>query len=123
MNRPKLWFRSLGFREAAADLVLAIENTVTNLESYYQDNGWAISAQTSADALRPLAEAFRHAVVTRRSRQEAESILKEIAPLMDSIGQLNAKGEWNFDRNDALARYYQHHTIFRESRYRGESLE
>jgi len=66
--------------------------------------------------------AFDQAVFVRPSRDDAGQAIAILAQCMDAVSTASSKGEMNFGFSEAINQYWELHTVFRESRYRDESL-
>jgi hypothetical protein len=63
--------------------------------------------------------AYDRAVFDKRSREEASDALAEV---VSALSAASVKGELDTFKGDLLERYWRLHTIFRESRYRDQTL-
>ncbi len=77
--------------------------------------------RTKGAELAPFIKAFRDALNTR-SRESAQDVLENMAPLLDEINGAATKGEIKFVAGKVLEQYWELRTIFREARYRGQPL-
>lgn len=65
---------------------------------------------------------YDRAVFDKCSRGEASDALSELAEVVSTLSVASAKGELDIFKGDLLDRYWQLHTIFRETRYRDQTL-
>lgn len=74
--------------------------------------------------LRPEVVGFTDAVERTRDKEAASEALKALARHIAALSSASTKGERNIfpATDDALTLYWDLHTIFREARYRNESL-
>ena len=113
----------MSLRKDAIKLSSALNEIVAGLLSYDSNGSYARdTARRLANRLGPLVEAYDRSVFVQRSRQEACEAVSDLAECMDAISAYSATGEMDFGISKALGKYWQFHTIFRESRYRDESL-
>lgn len=75
-----------------------------------------------ADRLRPLVAELQSAVVSERSRSDAERVLADISELMHEVNGAATKGDMDIFADDTLDRYWHLSTVFRESRFAGQTL-
>jgi hypothetical protein len=78
-----------------------------------------------ADLARSIAEnvaQYDRAVFDERSREEASNALKQLEEVVSALSAASVKGELSIFKSDLLERYWRLHTIFRESRYRDQTL-
>jgi len=66
---------------------------------------------------------YDRAVFDKCSRVEASDALEELAEVMSALSAASVKGGWDIFAGDLLDRYWGLHTIFRESRYRDQTLD
>jgi hypothetical protein len=66
--------------------------------------------------------AYDRAVFDKRSREEASDALAQLAEVVSALSAASVKGELDTFKGDLLERYWRLHTIFRESRYRDQTL-
>ena len=101
----------------AQELVRTMQSVVTSLARYGLDY-----TGTLADRLRPLVAELQSAIITRRSRPDAERVLADMSELMHEVNGAATKGEMAIFPDDTLDRYWHLSTIFRESRFAGQTL-
>jgi hypothetical protein len=65
---------------------------------------------------------YDRAVFDNSSRVEASDALAELAKVVSALSAVSVKGELNIFKGDLLDRYWRLHTIFRESKYRDQTL-
>ncbi len=107
-------------RNDAIELSSALNEIVSGLLSC--NSADAAYARTMAHRLGPLVQDYNRAVFDTRSRDEASEALSELAVCIGSVMAASTKGEMDFGINNALGTYWRLYTIFRESRYGGDSL-
>jgi hypothetical protein len=86
--------------------------------------GGSSSADISqyADSLDPGIRGYDNAVFVSRSRAEAQEHLNDLVPLVADLNQAATKGELHEFPPYLIDRFFELHTIFRESRFAGEEL-
>lgn len=105
-------------RDQAQRLGQVLQEIVHDLGRYGVDYTSRLAA-----ALRPQVDAFTRAVIEERSRIHAQEILSDIAPVMEEVSGAATKGEMPiFADQTLLDRYWELHTIFRETRFAKEAL-
>ena len=65
---------------------------------------------------------YDRAVFDKCSRLESADALSELAEVVSALSAASVKGELDIFKGDLLDRYWRLHTIFRESRYRDQTL-
>lgn len=105
----------------AKELVDSLKAVVVGLESYDKDSRSEYTLRMAA-RLKPLVECFDQLVTIEKSKGKAKLQFDEIRELMNSLSAAYTKGEINFVEDNVLEKYWEHHTIFQESRYANESL-
>jgi hypothetical protein len=100
-----------------ADTLRAI---VIALDQYNKDARSTYTKSLAAQ-LGPLVSEFARATEAG-SRARAANVLDTIAPIVNEASAAATKGEIDFVSGEALDRYWQLHTIFREQQYRGQDL-
>ena len=65
---------------------------------------------------------YDRAVFDKCSRVEAGDVLAELADVVSALSAASVKGELDTFKGDLLDRHWRLHTIFRESRYRDQTL-
>ena len=65
---------------------------------------------------------YDRAVFDNSSRVEASDALAELAEVVSALSAASVKGELKVFKGDLLERYWRLHTIFRESKYRDQTL-
>ncbi len=65
---------------------------------------------------------YDEAVFDNCSRVDASDSLAELAEVVSTHSAASVKDELNIFKGDLLDRYWRLHTIFRESRYRDQTL-
>jgi hypothetical protein len=106
-------------RNDAIELSSALNEILSGLLSNHSAD--APYATKLASQLGPLVEDYNRAVFSTHSRDEASEALSEVDQCMRLIIGASTKGEMDFGISAALGRYSKLCTIFRESKYRGES--
>jgi hypothetical protein len=107
-------------RDAAVELSSALNQIVSVLLADQSAN--VAYAKRLAGRLGPLVADFDDAVFAKRSRDQAGIVISALSQCVEMVNAASAKGEMNFPFGGAMARFAQLQTIFRESRYRGQSL-
>jgi flagellar biosynthesis/type III secretory pathway protein FliH len=103
------------------ELVRVLQAVVTALDCFNRP-AQCDYTRSMADRLRPLVAELLSAVVSKRSRSDAESALADISELMRDVNEAATKGEMDIFADDTLDRYWHLSTLFRESRFSGQSL-
>jgi hypothetical protein len=65
---------------------------------------------------------YDRAVFDNCSRVEAGDALAELAEAVSALSAASVKGDLDVFKGDLLDRYWRLHTIFRETRYRDQTL-
>jgi hypothetical protein len=65
---------------------------------------------------------YDRAVFEKRSRVEASDALADFAEVVSALSAASTKSELDLFEGELLSRYWRLHTIFREARYRDQSL-
>ena len=107
-------------RAAAIELSSALNQVLSGLLSY--DSVDASHARRLASTLGPHVEDYNHAVFVTRSRDEAGQALSEMTAYMRTIMGATAKDGMVLGIHHALWRYWELRMIFREAKYREDSL-
>jgi len=105
----------------AQELVRVLQAVVTALDRFDRPPQRDYT-HAMADRLRPLVADLQSAVVSQRSRPDAERVLAEISELMHAVNGAATKGEIDIFADDTLDRYWELSTLFQESRFSGQSL-
>ena len=110
----------MSLRKDALKLSSALNEIVSQVLSY--DSGRNSYARKLASRLGPLVEAYDQAVLVQPSRVEALEALSGLAECMYDVSSASASGDMEFGIDRELETYWKLYTIFRESKYRNESL-
>ena len=105
----------------AQELVRVLQAVVTALDRFERPAQRDYTCAL-ADRLRPLVAELQSAVVSERSRPDAERVLADISELMHGVNGAATKGEMDIFADDTLDRYWHLSTLFQESRFAGQSL-
>lgn len=109
-------------QQKAAELSACAHEIVDRLENHRGKPHQIEYGRALAKGLRPLVAAYDHAVFVARSREAAADALNEMNERVRHAGVSASKGEMDFDFGSAMNTYYELHTIFRDARYRSDSL-
>ena len=110
----------MSLRSQAVLLADTLRAIVIALGAYNKDARSTYTKSLAAQ-LGPLVSEFAMATEAG-SRDTAANVLASIAPIMQEAISAATKGEIDFVSGEALERYWQLHTIFREQQYRGQEL-
>lgn len=105
-------------RNRAITLSRTLNAIVAALEQY-QDSEYT---RELAAFLKPVVAQYDQAVYETRSREQAAAAIDELSECMDNVNAAATKGGMELFGESVLAQYWELHTIFRESRYRHQSL-
>jgi hypothetical protein len=105
----------------AQELIESLKLVVAGLERYDKDSRRDYTTKMAA-RLKPLVESFDRIVTIDKSKELAKQQFDEIRELMHNVNGAYAKGDIYFVEDSVLDKYWQHHTIFQESKYVHESL-
>jgi hypothetical protein len=110
----------MSLRTDAIELSVALNQVLAGLLAY--DLGRNVYATELAKRLGPRVETYDHAVFVRPSRADAADAISALADCMATVSSASTKGEMDFGVSNAINKYWNLYTIFRESKYREESL-
>ena len=105
----------------ADELLQVLRSAVVCLKQFGHDHQQDY-IRSLANRLCPLVAEFEAAVAVEHDRARAERVLSDICEVMQHVNGAATKGEMAIFADDTLARYWALSTIFRESRFSGESL-
>ena len=108
----------MSLRDKAIALSRTLNAIATALEQI-QDSEYT---REIAAFLKPIVAQYDQAVYVTRSREQAAAAIDELSECMDSVNAAVTKGEMDLFDEPVLEQYWELHTIFRESRYRHQSL-
>lgn len=109
-----------GLRDAAVELSSALNQTLSVLLADQSEN--KVYAKRVAGRLEPLIADFDDALFEKRSRAQAGLAISSLTQCVEMVNVASTKGEMNFPFETAMATFARLQAIFRESRYRGQSL-
>jgi hypothetical protein len=107
----------MSLRQDAVELSKVLNEIVVSA----RDGRSAYGAELARGIARIVVQ-YDRAVFDKCSRVEASDALAELAEAVSALSTASVKGEWNIFKGDILDRYWRLHTIFRESRYRHQTL-
>ena len=105
-------------RDKAIALSQTLNAVVAALEKYQRSE----YITELAAYLSPIVARYDEAVYVSRSREQAAAAIDASSECMDSVNAAATRGETDIFGESVLERYWVLHTIFRESRYREQSL-
>jgi hypothetical protein len=105
----------------AKELCGVLEAIVVGLESYDKDSRISYT-KPMALKLRPLANAYREAVYSQKSRVAAKQVLDDLKDSMHNVNGAATKGEIDFVAGEVLDKYWELTTIFQESCHSDQQL-
>ena len=111
----------MSLRGEASELSTALNLILEALLSRGSD-GWSPYATEAARKLAPAIRAYDRAVFETRSRQAASEALGDLADSLSDLSAAATKGEMPLSAAASLNKYWKLYTIFRESKYRNDSL-
>ena len=103
----------------AHELIQVFRKIVSVLDCYDHD-GKQNYTRSLTDRIRPLAAQFETAVISERDRVAADGVLANVSEIMREV--IGAASHMGIPFGDALDRYVELSTLFRESRFSGENL-
>jgi hypothetical protein len=116
-----LYEKSMSLASEAQELIESLKLVVAGLEAYDKDSRSDYTMKMAA-RLKPLVESFDRIVTVDKSKELAKQQFDEIRELMHNAMGAYTKGDVYFVEDSVLDKYWQHHTIFQESKYAHESL-
>ena len=109
------------FATQAQELVCVLQAVVSALDRFERP-AQRDYTRALADRLRPMVAELQSAVVSERSRPDAERVMADISEMMHGVNGAATKGEMDIFTDDTLGRYWQLSTLFKESRFAAQSL-
>ena len=108
----------MSLRDKAIALSQTLNAVVAALERYQESD----YIRELAAYLTPVVARYDEAVYVTRSREHAAAAIDALSECMDSVNAAATRGEMDIFGEPVLERYWDLRTVFRESRYREQSL-
>ena len=104
------------------DKAIALSRTLNAIVAALEQYQGAEYAREMAACLKSVVARYDQAVYVTRSRKQAAAAVDELSEHMDDVNAAATKGGMELVGDSVLAQYWDLHTIFRETRYRHQSL-
>ena len=104
------------------DDAIALSRTLNGIVTALEQVEDSIYMRELATFLKPVVSQYDQAVYATRSREQAAAAIDELAECMDKVNAAVTRGEMQLFDDAVLAQYWNLHAIFREARYRHQSL-
>ena len=110
----------MSLRDDAIKLTAALNQIVSRVLGNRSDTG--TYRGVLAERLAPIVEAYDNAVFVRCSREEASEALSDLSGYVEALSASFVHGDLKADIAKPIHEYWRLYTIFRESRYRHDTL-